>query len=214
MKKRFLKKSEVLREGYLKGLMHAKRVINEMLDMREEGDDDGEFDTTEMIVELTKSLMNAVDKGDIEEAEFLLKGGANPEGPMAFDSTLTLVPLHFAAENGDAKMCQLLLNHGATVDVCDMWGKTPLHFAADADSPKVCKVLVKGGADIEAEDERGKTPLYVAAENDREDACIALIDLGADIEHERPNGVRPIDIADKDMKRIMKKHLALMDELR
>lgn len=32
MRKRILKKSEVLREGYIKGLKHAQRIINEMLD--------------------------------------------------------------------------------------------------------------------------------------------------------------------------------------
>lgn len=31
MKKRIVKKSEVLKEGYLKGLRRAKRIISEML---------------------------------------------------------------------------------------------------------------------------------------------------------------------------------------
>lgn len=30
--KKVLKKSEVLREGYIKGLKHAQRIINEMLE--------------------------------------------------------------------------------------------------------------------------------------------------------------------------------------
>lgn len=37
MRKRLQKKSEVLREGYVKGLKKAKQIINEMLN---EADDD------------------------------------------------------------------------------------------------------------------------------------------------------------------------------
>lgn len=36
MRKRFLKKSEVLREGYVKGLKKARQIINEMLDETDE----------------------------------------------------------------------------------------------------------------------------------------------------------------------------------
>lgn len=32
MRKRILKKSKVLREGYVKGLKHAKCIINEMIE--------------------------------------------------------------------------------------------------------------------------------------------------------------------------------------
>lgn len=43
MRKRILKKSEVLREGYVKGLKKAQAVINEML-VQTQGFDEGELE--------------------------------------------------------------------------------------------------------------------------------------------------------------------------
>lgn len=56
MKRRFLKKSQVLREGYIKGLRQAQRIINEML----EGDDE---------ISLGNHLVVAAQRGDIGKCE-------------------------------------------------------------------------------------------------------------------------------------------------
>lgn len=45
MRKRILKKSEVLREGYMKGLKKAQRIINEMLVQSQGFDDDDELNS-------------------------------------------------------------------------------------------------------------------------------------------------------------------------
>jgi ankyrin repeat protein len=41
-------------------------------------------------------------------------------------------PLHIAAEAGDLAMMQLLVGHGAVLDVRDTAGSTPLHLALEA----------------------------------------------------------------------------------
>lgn len=56
MKRTFLKKSQVLREGYIKGLRQAQRIINEMLE--------GEDETS-----LGEHLVVAAQRGDIDKCE-------------------------------------------------------------------------------------------------------------------------------------------------
>lgn len=41
-----------------------------------------------------------------------------------------MTPLHYAASNGAYEMCELLLQHGASLRCVDEEDMTPLHFAA------------------------------------------------------------------------------------
>lgn len=55
MRKRIQKKSEVLREGYVKGLRKAQRVIAEMIETEVQHDDEGGCFTTEQIADEVES---------------------------------------------------------------------------------------------------------------------------------------------------------------
>lgn len=70
-------------------------------------------------------LDDAVDKGHVEAAEYLLKSGANVSAATTDGRTA----LHIAAQHGDVKMMAMLLDHGAAIDKVDGRGWTPLDRA-------------------------------------------------------------------------------------
>lgn len=77
----------------------------------------------------------------------LLEGGAEVDWRADYTHT----PLFFAARDGQAKLCQVLLNHGADVEGGRAeWTKSPLHVAAEHGHLDVCQVVVNAGADESA----------------------------------------------------------------
>ena len=64
--------------------------------------------------------------------------------------------LHFACEKGDEQVIELLVRHGADVNVCDADGFTPLQLAAIQGNMSVVKKLVKLKADVNLTTTDGK----------------------------------------------------------
>lgn len=54
-----------------------------------------------------------------------------------------LVPLHNACSYGHYEVTELLLKHGACVNVADLWKFTPLHEAAAKGKYEICKLLLE-----------------------------------------------------------------------
>lgn len=69
-----------------------------------------------------------------------------------------------ASEKGHHDAMELLLKHGAKVNVMDGNGQTPLHLAAIAGQAQSCRVLMANGADLTAQTYQGYTAMEVAAE--------------------------------------------------
>jgi ankyrin repeat protein len=59
---------------------------------------------------------------------------------------------------------ELLLKHGASVNVADNEGRTPLHIAVETLRPDIAEVLIEAGARLDVEDNRGRTPMDIAGE--------------------------------------------------
>ena len=73
--------------------------------------------------------------------------------------------LHIAAEKGFRDIAELLLEHGADVNLQDGEGNTPLHYAArNFDAEMIC-FLVKKGADVNARNRANFTPTATALWN-------------------------------------------------
>ncbi len=70
-------------------------------------------------------LHDAVDKGQIEVATFLIEQNADLNAQTHDGRT----PLHIAAQHGNVPMIALLLKHGATLNAVDANGWTPLDRA-------------------------------------------------------------------------------------
>ncbi|GER45535.1 Arf-GAP with GTPase [Striga asiatica] len=77
--------------------------------------------------------------------------------------------LHLACQTADIGMVELLLQHGANVNVCDSRGQTPLHHSIMRGRIGIAKLLLMRGADPEAIDKEGRTPSQHLAESSIDD---------------------------------------------
>ncbi|RDW94077.1 ankyrin repeat domain-containing protein [Aspergillus mulundensis] len=102
--------------------------------------------------------------------------------------------LTIAARYGDVKLVQLLLEHGASVDLRGNDGETPLlaHLGAGLvpnPSEQIVKLLVEAGADVNARDCLGRTPLWNVAGNTQTLIWDYLLEHGGDAEIHDEDGI-------------------------
>jgi len=107
--------------------------------------------------ELNRALFDAAIKGNVKEAEKLLKKGADILWSEADGGTV----LHKAVSHPE--MVRLLINKGAKVDAVDVGKTQPIHCAAYRGILDSVKILVEAGADPKAKTSWGGTPLHLAA---------------------------------------------------
>jgi len=104
-------------------------------------------------------------------------------------------PLHFAAENYGC-VAALLMEHGASVHICNERGDTPLHNAAHAGHVDAAAKLFKHGAEIDVCNKCGSTPLHVACWDGAVDMITFLVKNGASVLRRNPiDGCLPLDDA-------------------
>ena len=126
-----------------------------------------------------------------------------------------LTPLHRASEGwheGFLGVVQLLLYHGANVNVHDNDRNTPLHFAASEGHPEVVRVLLEHKADVNAMNKEGLTPLHRTFERRRGDIARLLLNHGADTKVHDKSGNTLLHLAalagDFELARISLEHIA------
>ncbi len=130
--------------------------------------------------EFIETLINS----NWKRAARFIKAGANVNAKDEKDTQKTA--LHYAAENGQIELTDLLVRKGANVNAADDYGLTPLHTAVVGlyakPNVETVKNLLKAGANVNARDGNRKTPLMIIAESDADDLAIArlLIENGAD----------------------------------
>ena len=94
-------------------------------------------------------------------------------------------PLHSASLYGRLDIVRLLLDHGATSNSKDKFGRTPLHLVAkgeynlEQDRVRTAQLLLDRGADVNAQTKYGATPLHLASYLGRIDIARVLLDRGA-----------------------------------
>lgn len=97
--------------------------------------------------------------------------------------------LHVASRHGLAEHVQLLLHHGAELEVKNKEGQTPLNAAcAQQHQPqdmdryhRVCQLLVESGASINAADRDRQHPLHLACKNANAQIAELLLARGANV---------------------------------
>lgn len=120
---------------------------------------------------LNQKLDTAVQNPKVSLAEVrnLLREGADANAYFVqdegFGDRLEYSALHIAARNGRADVLELLISHGAEVDVPDEGGYTPLHTAAWRGTVATMQALVEAGADVNIRSGYGNTVLHNAMQS-------------------------------------------------
>jgi len=164
----------------------------------------------------------------LDMIRILLEAGANPNLQIKLQPTYRSLkddrgadtmlvdgatPLLRAAKGHDIAAIELLIKHGAHIDLPNRDGTTPLMAAAgvqanaidtrgDYTTPLVglnskhtIEALLKGGADINKIDQIGRTALHGAAGWGWNEAVEVLVANGADLNAKDVGGLTPLDYA-------------------
>ena len=137
-------------------------------------------------------FVNHARSGEIDALKQGLAEGIPVNGLDSLDQTALLA----AISHNSLDEVQLLLAHGADVNLADNAGWTPLHYAAwFASSSVVLKELLDHGASIDARNGRGITPLYFASVTGHEAQVRLLLERGADRSLASTSGYTPLRAA-------------------
>jgi ankyrin repeat protein len=112
-------------------------------------------------------LLTAAEKGQTRIIKILLDRGANPN--VTTDRYGHRTPLLWAVSNADVDSIKALLEHGASINTADDFGRTPLMEAASTTDRDTVKLLIEHGADVNSKAHDGSTALSLAT-RDRESA--------------------------------------------
>eukprot|EP01042_Synura_sphagnicola_P000896 gene896-1001_t len=97
-----------------------------------------------------------------------------------------------AASRGYNSIVDLLLQHGADVEIRSEAGYHTLHAAASSGEPAVVESLLKYNVEIDVKTTDGSTPLHVAAEKGHVRMIELLVSRGADIDLGDKSGLRAL----------------------
>ena len=132
-------------------------------------------------------IHNATARNDLEKVQALLK--TSPDLVNSKD-TNGCTPLHIAVQFDCKDMAELLLAHGANVDVRDDGGKTPLFFTVNGGftDTKIMELLLANKANINATNNVGRTALYCATAICPKEIVEFLLVHKADVNAKNNNG--------------------------
>lgn len=108
-------------------------------------------------------LHDAVKRGDLTKIKTLLEMNRSLANARSETDVRGTYPLHVAAEFGQARAAQLLLDYSADVTLLDTENDAiPLGWAAFFGRPEVVTVLLRAGSEPSQRNKHGLTPLACA----------------------------------------------------
>ena len=124
-----------------------------------------------------KPLLQAAEKGDVEQIKQLLVQGRNVNVRDISERT----PLLAASQNGHLAVVQELIKAGAEVNATDKSGHTALTVAAERGDLPIVQELLQAGADVNVETAKKASPLVLAAKTGSFDVAAVLLEAGANV---------------------------------
>lgn len=143
-------------------------------------------------------LPQAARGGQLEVMRLLLDAGADIHGGLTtsdFSGAVDGTALYHAASRGHVDIAELLIGHGADVNLGESWvNEAPLHVAALKNQPDMIAVLLEHGADPDRSSDwrGGYTPLHYAAIHGSVEAIEALLAGGANPDRQNEYGRTPL----------------------
>lgn len=136
---------------------------------------------------LTLSLMSAIEKNDLFGVQKAITEGVDTNVISSDGRT----PLTLAANNGNEKIVDYLVKHGANVNLNDKkFEQTALQLTSNLN---VAKFLVTHGADINAVSKNGWYPVVTASGEGHFDILKYLVKSGATLNTKNPGtGLNPL----------------------
>lgn len=140
---------------------------------------------------LADPIHDAARKGNVAKVKELLD--ADP-GLVSSKDKMGKTPLHYAAENDQKDVAELLIDHGADINTRDSnGGFAPIDLALSSyHYMDVLELLVARGADANHTADNGLTPLHEAALRGQRDALPLLLSKGAKIDTQDGKGTSPL----------------------
>ena len=127
---------------------------------------------------LKQAVSNDTNPEIINVIKLLISKGASLNRIYTKGYTIT----HYAVENPNSQIMQLLIDNGAPFDREDRaCQNTPLDLAAWFGSPEICEKLIKAGSRLEHRDIFGCTPLLQSVKNKNPKVFRLLYKAGANI---------------------------------
>ncbi|KAI1419256.1 ankyrin repeat-containing domain protein [Xylaria sp. FL1777] len=154
----------------------------------------------ETAIDRDKRLIDAVGKGNAQEVQKALDGGADID---ATDELYEETALHLAARLGHAEVVDILVHNGASLKICDNDGWTPLISACSGDSTRIVQLLLAQLPDNSVEktdyvnfsDTAGPTALTIACQSSTADLVLLLLEAKADVNTKNDDGDTPLVLA-------------------
>eukprot|EP00049_Salpingoeca_infusionum_P010708 m.184964 g.184964 ORF g.184964 m.184964 type:complete len:250 (-) comp14725_c1_seq2:457-1206(-) len=109
--------------------------------------------------DIQPSFHHHVSNGNLEGVRAMLN--QDPSHALVIDEE-GMTPLHWSADRGHFGVTELLVHHGAAIDLRDNSGDTALHNAALCGHSEVVELLLKKGASPSIANSSGETPRDVA----------------------------------------------------
>ena len=121
-----------------------------------------------------RNMVWAAAGGDEDQVLRYLKAGVDIDSDH--DGGTALI---YAAQQGQVRMVELLLNRGASIRKKAPDGRSAIFFAARRGNSEVVKLLLDRGQEADVRDDEGRTPLMYAAANGHSESVKLLLKRGA-----------------------------------
>ena len=146
-------------------------------------------------------LLNLAKKGDRElflEALEKILSLPNNSGDINFKDENGLSSLHYACDEGNLKIVQILIKANCNCNIRTNDKKTPLHFASLRGYFDISKILIENGAILNVYDNEKNTPLHYSSMNGHIELLKYFLGKLPEADIKNIYGKTPLDVAQKE----------------
>ncbi|MCX7748824.1 MAG: ankyrin repeat domain-containing protein [Clostridia bacterium] len=136
-------------------------------------------------------LFKAIDKGNVEMIDLLVKSGAD----VNFKNEVSNTALMKCARKDKGEYLKILIEKGAIVDEKNINGSTALALATQSRCINAVKYLVQNGADINIQNSEGMTPIMIAAKKGYRELVELFLNYSANVTLKQNEGLTALELA-------------------